>query len=90
MPRLMRYESSASIPPRFGARARSLLYAAGWLGVDETDAARPLTDPGLCPTYFLLVEGERVLSYARTIRAAVPHARDYLREFPEELSVTRS
>jgi GNAT superfamily N-acetyltransferase len=71
---LVRYKSSARIPPRFGAQVRSLLCAAGWLGADETDAARPLPDPGLCPTYFLLVEGERLLSYARTIWAAVPHA----------------
>lgn len=75
MARVMRYyNSSARIPPRLGAQVRSLLYAAGWLRGDETDAARPLTAPVLCPTYFLLVEGERVLSYARTIRAAVPHA----------------
>jgi predicted N-acetyltransferase YhbS len=32
-----------------------------------------LVDPGLCPIYFLLAEGDRVLSFARTIRATVSH-----------------
>jgi hypothetical protein len=69
----MRYECAAAIPPRFEAQIRSLLRAAGWLGTDEADAARPLTDPELRPAYFLLFEGDRVLSYARTIRATVSH-----------------
>ena len=72
-PRVTRYDCDAAIPPRFGAQIRSLLRAAGWLGAGEADAARPLTDPRLRPAYFLLAGGDRVHSYARTIRATVSH-----------------
>ena len=72
MPRLMRYEFPAAVPPHLEAQIRSLVYAE-WPGADETDAALTLIDPGLHPVHFVLAEGVRVLSYARTIRATVPH-----------------
>lgn len=72
-PRVLRYDCAAAIPPRFEAQIRSLLRAAGWLGAGETGTAQPLTNPELRPTYFLLAEGDRVLSYARTIQATVSH-----------------
>ena len=72
MPQLMRYDSSAAVPPHLEAQIRSLLYAE-WPGADEADAALALIDPELHPVYFVLSEGGQVLSYARTIWAAVPH-----------------
>ena len=69
---LVRYESAKAIPPRLVAQIRSLLWAE-WPGADEDAADRPLTDPELCPSYFVLSDGGRVLSYARTIRAPVAH-----------------
>lgn len=73
VPQMMRYDSAAAIPPRFEAQVRAILHAAGWLAVEEMGAARPLVDPKLHPVYFILAEGDRVLSYARTIRATVTH-----------------
>jgi predicted N-acetyltransferase YhbS len=72
MPRLMRYDFPATVPPHLEAQIRPLLYAE-WPGADDTDIAPALPGPELHPTYFVLAEGDRVLSYARTIRATVPH-----------------
>ena len=72
MPRLMRYDSAAAIPPRLEAQIRSLLRVE-WPGPDGDDTAQPLCDPGLHPAYFVLADGDQVLSYARTIWAAVLH-----------------
>ena len=72
MPRLMRYDSAATVPPRLEGQIRSLLHAE-WPGAGGGGPSRPLTDPGLHPVYFVLADGERVLSYARTIWATVSH-----------------
>lgn len=72
MPPLLCYNSTATAPPHLEDQVRSLLDAE-WPGTDETDAARPLTDPGLHPAYFVLADGDQVLSYARTIWAMVSH-----------------
>ena len=70
-PRLIRYESTATIPYHLETQVRTLLYAE-WPGPDE-DVAQPLTDPGLYATYFILADENQVLSYARTIWATVSH-----------------
>lgn len=72
MPELMRYDSAALIPLRLEAQIRSLLYAE-WPASDEDEVARPLIDPELHPVYFVLADGDQVLSYARTIWAMVTH-----------------
>lgn len=72
MPRLMRYDSASTIPARLEAQVHSLLHAE-WPDPDEDDASRPLIDPELHPVSFVLADGNQVLSYARTIWAAVFH-----------------
>jgi predicted GNAT family N-acyltransferase len=72
MLRSMRYDSTATVPFHLEVQVRSLLYAE-WSGSDEGDAAQPLTDPQLHPTYFILADEDQVLSYARTIWAMVSH-----------------
>ena len=72
MPRLMRYDAAATIPPRLEAQIRSLLHVE-WPGPDEGHTAQPLCDPELHPAYFVLANGDQVLSYARTIWATVLH-----------------
>ena len=72
MPRMVRYDSGETIPPRLEAQIRPLLRAE-WPSPDGDDAAQPLTDPELHPVYFILAGRGRVVSYARTIWAAVSH-----------------
>ena len=72
MPRLMRYDFPATVPPHLEAQIRSLLYAE-WSGTNEPDIAPALLGPELHPVYFVLAEGDQVLSYARTIWATVPY-----------------
>jgi predicted GNAT family N-acyltransferase len=70
----MRYESAEIIPPQLAGRIRALLRAEWPAGADEDDDdARPLIDSELHPTYFVLADGDQLLSYARTIWAPVAH-----------------
>ncbi len=68
----MRYDYATMIPLRLETQVRSLLYAE-WPGEDENEAAQPLIHPELHPVYFVLADGDQVLSYARTIWTTVTH-----------------
>ena len=72
MPQLMRYDYAAMIPLRLETQVRSLLYAE-WPRDDEDEAARLIINPELHPVYFILMDGDQVLSYARTIWTTVTH-----------------
>jgi predicted N-acetyltransferase YhbS len=69
--RLFRYDVGQTFPLRLEAQIRALL-STEWPGYeDETN--QPLTDAALSPVYFVLADGNQVLSYARTIRTTVTH-----------------
>jgi predicted N-acetyltransferase YhbS len=69
--RLVRYDAGRTIPLRLEAQIRALLFAE-WPGAED-EADQPLTDSALFPVYFVLADGDQVVSYARTIRVTVTH-----------------
>jgi aminoglycoside 2'-N-acetyltransferase I len=72
MLRLLRYDSDLAIPLGLEVQIRSLL-SAEWPGADDEDLTQPLTAPEFHPRYFVVADGEQVLSYARTIWTMVWH-----------------
>jgi predicted GNAT family N-acyltransferase len=68
----MYYDSVSTIPRQLEAQIRYLL-STEWPGPDADDAAQPLIDPKLHPTYVVLADGDQVISYSRTIWAMVSH-----------------
>ncbi|HEU4594831.1 MAG TPA: GNAT family N-acetyltransferase [Pyrinomonadaceae bacterium] len=71
MPELRRYDGADEIPRELERHVRSLLQAEWPATGDET--AGPLVEPEWHPTHFILADGHKVWSYARTIWARVTH-----------------
>ena len=77
MPELRLYDHADEIPRVLERQVRSLLQAEWPAPGGETGG--PLLAPGWHPTYFILAEGEKVCSYARTVWARVTHLGQDLR-----------
>lgn len=71
MPELRRYDGADELPRELERQVRSLLQAEWPATGDET--AGPLVAPEWHPTHFILADGHKVWSYARTIWALVTH-----------------
>ena len=72
MLQLLIYDSSAELPRELASEIRSVLLAE-WPGPEVDDTSESLIDPALHPVYFILADGNRLRSYARTIWARVAH-----------------
>lgn len=78
MPQLLVYNSSAEPPCHFAEQIHSALLAE-WPAPDTDVRGGSLIAPELHPTYFLLVERNRLLSYARTIWMTVAHNQQHFK-----------
>lgn len=72
MLQLLIYASSAEFPVELASQIRPALLKE-WPGPEAYDSAESLTAPELHPTYFILADGNQLLSYARTIWVWVEH-----------------
>lgn len=72
MLQLLRYNATDDLPPALESQIRALLRAE-WPPLEEDETNGPLIEPQLHAVHFILAEGERVWSYARTIWARVTH-----------------
>ena len=71
MPELRRYGGADEIPRELERQVRSLLRAEWPVPGDETDGT--FVAPEWHPTHFILADGHKVWSYARTVWARVTH-----------------
>lgn len=70
MPQLLIYNSSAELPRDLASQIRAVLLDE-WPGPEVSGVGGALIDPELHPVYFILADGNRLRSYARTIWATV-------------------
>lgn len=72
-PQISSFLPSASIPPHFEYQIRTFLRIE-WGEAGNHYFKEPLTDPVLKPVYFILADGEAIVSYGRVIRMEIHHA----------------